>query len=391
MTIKGCAAKFKLSVGRIIVRCMFCDCRQIFLSVLISGFAYIPINASAGILDWFFPPETPPKIALAISTTANLAEPLTRDILNKKFVRLLPGSRLLVMDRVDQASGKQLALSVDGVWVYVNSDEITFTDVVADTTNNSRSIIMRSSVAVPLSDGGLEVVMKKGTVLPLHENNASSGPFLTKINSSVFKELRSDKTYQVPIERDMAAMIDKSVKDASAVDFFTRGFAGKSFGQFKGCNESVLQESEYKAAVSAKLSAKAVYGELTVSADIGQRLIQTTTMNADEIVTVRYYRRSNSGGEYIWKEIESCTTGEVKYLIRVPGPSEVIINAQIMHARGIKLDPFIKKPYISCDEDYDKLASFLEEKMEIADTRFFIALIARWKNHGDMETCTSPG
>jgi hypothetical protein len=295
------------------------------------------------------------------------------------------------MDRVDQASGKQLALSVDGVWVYVNSDEITFTDVVADTTNNSRSIIMRSSVAVPLSDGGLEVVMKKGTVLPLHENNASSGPFLTKISSSVFKELRSDKTYQVPIERDMAAMIDKSVKDASAVDFFTRGFAGKSFGQFKGCNESVLQESEYKAAVSAKLSAKAVYGELTVSADIGQRLIQTTTMNADEIVTVRYYRRSNSGGEYIWKEIESCTTGEVKYLIRVPGPSEVIINAQIMHARGIKLDPFIKKPYISCDEDYDKLASFLEEKMEIADTRFFIALIARWKNHGDMETCTSPG
>jgi hypothetical protein len=292
---------------------------------------------------------------------------------------------------VDKASGKQLALSVDGVWVYVNPDGITFTDVEADTTNHSRNIIMRSSVAVPLSDGGLEVVMKKGTVLPLHENNSPGGPFLTKIDSSIFEELRPDKTYQVPIERKMAAMIDESVQDASEVDFFTRGFAGKSFGRFKGCNETVLQESEYKAAVSTQLSANAVYGELTVSADIGQRLVQTTTMNANEVVTIRYYRRSNTGGEYIWKELESCTTEDVKYHIRVPGPAEVNINEQILRARGIKLDPFTKKPYISCDEDYDRLASFLEEKMEVADTRFFIALIARWKDHGDMETCTTPG
>lgn len=125
MATNGYAAKCKLT-GYRIVRCMFLDRRhaggllkrrQTFLALLIVGFADIPTSASAGILDWFFPPETASRIALAISTTANLAEPLTCDILNKKFVRLLPGSRLLVMDRVDQASGKQPALSVDGVWV----------------------------------------------------------------------------------------------------------------------------------------------------------------------------------------------------------------------------------------------------------------------------------
>lgn len=250
---------------------------------------------------------------------------------------------------------------------------------------------MRNSVAAPLSDGGLKVVMKKGTVLPLHESNGPSGPFLTKIDSSVFEELWPDKVYQVPIERDMAAMIDESVKEASSVDFFTRGFAGKSYGQFKGCGETVLQESEYKASVSTQLSAKAVYGEFTFSADIGHRQIPTTTMKAEEVVTIRYYRRSNTGGEYIWKEIESCTTGGVKFHIRVPGPTEVIINEQVMSQRGIKLDPYIKIIYIFCDEDYDKLASFLEEKMEVADIRFFIALIAHWKDHGDVETCTTPG
>ena len=122
MTIEGFIARIELAVGRII-NCLLCDnrcpgksinLRQKLLSVFIITFTYAPVNCSAGILDWFFPPETPPKIATAISTTANLAEPLTRDILNKKFVRLSPGSRLLVMDRVDQASAKLLALSVEG-------------------------------------------------------------------------------------------------------------------------------------------------------------------------------------------------------------------------------------------------------------------------------------
>jgi hypothetical protein len=39
-------------------------------------------------------------------------------------------------------------------------------------------------------------------------------------------------------------------------------------------------------------------------------------------------------------------------------PRQIWPNRQ---RRGVKLDPFIKKPHISCGEDYDKLAGFTEK------------------------------
>lgn len=353
-----------------------------------------PGAARAGLLDWFFPPEEkPPQLAVAIATTANLADPLTLAIIRSKFVRISPGTRLLLMERTDAHTGKRLGLSVDGVWVYVDPSEFRLIEVDRTDAGDS-NIIMRRSVAAALTEGGLQVVLPEGAVLPLHEENAASGPFLVRIDNTVFGELRPDKTYRVEVERSDAATVDPGVTSAAQVDFFTRGFAGKVFGQFKGCDETKLVTAEYGASVSTKLNAKAVYVDLAVSADLSQRVTQTTAMNAGEIVTIRYYRRSRSGGEYIWKEIETCgneAPGQFEYRIRVPGPQEIIIKEQVLQSRGIKVDPPSKRPFISCDQDYTALHTYMAEKMEEADIRFFIGLIARWKGHGDMESCIDPG
>lgn len=360
--------------------------------LLLAFILFAPGTAHAGLLDWFFPPETPPQLAVAITTTANLAEPLTLAIIRSKFVRVSPGTRLLLMERTDDRSGKRLALSVDGVWVYVDPSE--FRLVEADQADaGANKIIMRRSVAVPLTEGGLQVVLPEGAVLPLHEENAPSGPFLVRIDNTVFDELRPDKSYKVEVNRSKAATVDPGVTSAAQVDFFTRGFAGQVFGQFKGCDEVKLVKVEYGGSISTKLDAKAVYVDLAVSADLSQRVTETTTMKAGEIVTIRYYRRSRTGGEYIWKEIESCgdqAPGQFEYRIRVPGPQEIIIKKQVLQGRGIKVDPSSKRPYISCDKDYNALYNYMAEKMEEADIPFFIGLVARWKNHGDMETCTDP-
>lgn len=82
--------------------------------------------------------------------------------------------------------------------------------------------------------------------------------------------------------------------------------------------------------------------------------------------------------------------GQFEYLIRVPGPTEVIIKEDVLANRGIKVDRASKRPYISCDKDHDALYNFLAEKMEEDDIEFFIGLIARWRDHGDMDTCTGP-
>ena len=354
---------------------------------------FAPGTAHAGLLDWFFPPEEkPPELAVASTTTANLADPITLNSISSKFVRISPGTRLLLMERIDKDTGKRLALSVDGVWVYVEPDE--FRVIKADhAAAGADNIIMRQSVAVPLTADGLQVILQEGAVLPLHEENTLTGPFLVKIDNTVFDELRPDKNYKVKVDRTRAAAVDPGVTSAAQVDFFTRGFAGKIYGQFKGCDDLRLVEAEYGASIATRLEAKAVYVDLAVSADLSQRVKETTLMEPNEIVAIRYYRRSGTGGEYIWKEIESCgdeATGEIESRIRVPGPQEIIIKGQLLQNRGIAVDPATKRPYISCNEQYDALHNYMAEKMEEADIRFFIGLIARWKNHGDMDTCTDP-
>ena len=367
-------------------------CKAALASLLIAFFWFAPSTARAGLLDWFFPPETPPKLGVAIATTANLADPITRNIIRSKFARISPGTRLLVMERIDERSGKQLALSVDGIWIYVDPNDFRLVEAEQSDTDGS-NIIMRESVAVPLSDGGLQIVLPAGTVLPLHEESGSSGPFLAKIDNDVFDELKPDKIYKVEVERNKAVMVDPGVKSAAQVDFFTRGFAGQIFGQFKGCDEEKLVTNGYGAKMETDLSAKAVYVDLALSANLSQQVKKKKKMVAGEIVTIRYYTRSKTRGEYIWKEIESCddnAPGQFEYRIRVPGPKEVIIKEQVLKGRNIKVDSSTKRPYISCGKDYDALYNYLAEKMDEADIRFFIALIARWKDHGDMETCTNP-
>lgn len=367
-------------------------CKPALTWVLIMLFWLAPVTARAGILDWFFPPETPPQLGVAISTTANLADPITLEIIRSKFARISPGTRLLLMERTDERSGKRLALSVDGVWIYVDPSE--FRLVEAEQANSdSSNIIMRRSAAVPLTNGGLHVVLPEGTVLPLHEENASSGPFVVKIDSSVFSELRPDKFYKVEVNRNKAVTVDPGVKSAAQVDFFTRGFSGKIFGQFKACDEEKLVKAEYGGSINAELNAKAVYVDLALSANLSRQVTETTKMKAGEIVTIRYYTRTKSGGEFIWKEIESCgdeAPGQFEYRIRVPGPKEIIIKEQVLQSRGIKVDPSSKRPLISCDQDYNALFNYMAEKMDESDIRFFVGLIARWKDHGDMETCTNP-
>ena len=370
------------------------SCRWIHRTLLVIALSCASPSARAGFLEWFFPADSERTVAVATTVTANLADPITRNIIRQKFTRLSHGSRLLIMDRIDSNTGKQLALSVtNGVWIYVEPGEYRVVESDQDETAGDRQIIVRNEITVPLREGGMQIVLPEGAVLPLDASNQATGPFIVRIDSSIFEELRPDRAYTVPIQRSEAATIDQSLDTEEDVDFFTRGFNDFIYGKFKGCEAEELSEVRYKGTLHGKLEAAAVYGNLGISAEVVQQSVATTRLNKGEIVTIRYYTRSGTGGEYIWKEFENCdeiNPGTFRYIIRVPGPKEILISEEIQSNRGIPIDPASKRPFISCNDQYQKLFDYMSEKMEPQDIPFFIGLVARWRNHGDMETCTLP-
>lgn len=346
-------------------------------------------NATAGVFNWFFTEESP-KIVRAKGTVANIALPLSHRIASKKFTWIPPSTALLLDDHFDSTSGKQLALSAHGIWLYVSKE-----DYVPNPKQDElkRTLITTKKIEVPLKDEPVSVLIPTGVQLTLQPNYDGRGPYLAQIDSTLISGLKTEKVYPVTINRN-SGRIPKEVKGFEDIDFFTRAFIRETLTGYRasGCDSIVTIKDASAIEFESELSGGRDFGvistEITLKASTSKQVTESITFPKGKKTHVFVYKKTVANRIYLFSEYESCVDDKKSYrieLVDFEEPAQVVINNK--HPDNLQRDPRTQKLLITCHDEYDRISQFLGEDFPQDDVPFLISLIAEWKYYGDMTQC----
>lgn len=366
---------FNLKVSKLVVFAL-----TIFLSTS---------NAFAGIFNWFFTEEEP-TVVRAKGMVTNIALPLSHRIASKKFTWVPPSTALLIDEVYDEISGKRLALSAHGMWIYVSEE-----DYEENIQNNEfgASIVTTEQLELPLENEPVSILIPKGVKINLAETYKGRGPYAAQIDSSLLSGLRSDKAYKVTIDRN-SGRIPKNIKGFEDIDFFTRAFLREKLTGFRAqsCYSSVTIRNASAINFDLELSGGRDFGaistEITLKASTSKQVEETINFPENRKTFVFVYKKSRSNRVYLFSEYESCDDDTTEYrieLIDFENPSQIVINKN--HPSGFKRDERTNKILITCHAEYDRITQFLSSDFPKDDVPFLVSLISEWKYYGDMADC----
>lgn len=344
---------------------------------------------SAGVFDWFFSDEEP-TIVRAKGTVANIALPLSHRIASKKFTWVPPSTALLLDEEYDEISGKRLALSAHGMWIYVAEEDYESNMLSSEIGN---ALVTTKKLELPLENDPVSVVIPKGITMNLAEPYNGRGPFTARIDASLISGLRPDKAYTVTIDRN-SARIPRNVQGFDDIDFFTRAFLREKLTGFRAssCNSVVTIQNASAINFDSELSGGRDFGaikaEITLKASTSQQVEETINFPKDKKTHVFVYKKSRSNRVYLFSEYESCVDDSTEFrieLIDFENPAQIVINAN--HPADFKRDARTNKLLITCDTEYDRVNQFLAADFPQADVPFLVSLVSEWKHFGDMSVC----